>query len=73
MFYEWNECVMSVLGTIKKQQPRAVSVLTLGNEVNIQLVRRHSGVFTEERRLSADLDLRSLPGWPVSSPHLLCI
>ena len=33
-------------------------------------VRGHSGVFTE---WSADLYLRSLPGWSVSSPQLLCI
>ena len=32
MFYDWNECVMSVLGTTKHFS-RAISLLTLGNKV----------------------------------------
>ena len=39
----------------------------------VQLVRGHSSVFTDEIISSADLYLRSLPGWPLPSPHLLCM
>ena len=36
MFYDWSECVMSVLGT--QNILRAISVLTLGNKVILCIV-----------------------------------
>ena len=37
MFYDWRDCVMSVLGTTRQQFPSAV-VVTLGNRVVLYAV-----------------------------------